>query len=244
MQIVVLAAQSNAAGHGSTAELTSPDSAMDQTYKLWQWQGHPFFTTDTAWHYGGPQGANFGPDLFMGKTLAAAGKRIGIVKVTDGGTSLGGHWIPSLHDLYDTLIATVHSALAALTEPYVISAFVWVGSDGDANTQALTDAWPQNFSDLITAFRAEFGVPNLNVYYSNLYSGILRNFTPQLRAYEQAFPVTHPHTTCIDTETLNTPHTTLIDDAPLGSADGDVHYDTASQRGLGTLIANTILPNL
>ncbi len=181
--VYLVGGQSNADGRGATGELTNglaawqlpqPDvriyyanplnlNPTNPTYNSgWQTMA-PGFSAAPGFS-GALPSRTFGPELAFARTVADANpnRRVAIIKVTQGGTSLTHDWNPTTGYLYVTFTNMSRVALQALTEEgarYTLRGMIW--HQGESDGSLSTAAYQAELTAFIAAVRRDLGVTNL-----------------------------------------------------------------------------------
>lgn len=244
LTLYATAGQSNDSGQGDYAALPPDQRPLDPRWTQWIALADPWNVFPTVWSVGGPIGrepkaAYFGPELYMGYTLADSGKHVGIVKYAHGGRALAKYWLPGQED-YPVLIQVIHDATAKLDAAGIRwrwGGLAWVGSEGDGGNVTWSADWTPNFETFEAAVRADLGVPDLPIYFSRLCPAMTLQYFQTVYDQETAYPATHPHTFMVDTDDLT------VKDQGVAGPPNNIHYDTPAQVELGKRIARAILAN-
>ncbi len=194
--IYLLAGQSNADGRGEVGELvgdlaqyalpqpehriyfSNPGSASDREDII----NNPQFAT--GWQtlepgysiepgFGGPLlGGTFGPEVSFASEISEAtgtDNKVGIIKVTDGGTSLAVDWRApgsnSVDDeggpLYSLLVNQARAALAALEaegNTGTIRGLVWHQGESDTGGSGRINNYQDRFENFVVQLQADLGL--------------------------------------------------------------------------------------
>jgi len=173
-RVYLLGGQSNGNGRADAAQLTEP-MASPQTDVRFYWHrtqdaDNVGWLLEDEWIDLAPGSGHgtgdpvfpkeFGCELSFGRTLADAypSAHIAIIKYTHGGTTLYNHWSASGFQ-YQTFMATVQAALAALTNSghtYTLAGMIWQQGETDTNNASSADAYQANLADLIARVRHDF----------------------------------------------------------------------------------------
>jgi len=237
VEVYILSGQSNCVGVASPVEnLTIAERSADSGYHVWETLGDPIESSTNAWVGGGPTRPMFGPELFFGKTMSGAGRNAALIKYAVSGAGLEARFLPQRNDLYPKLVAEVHRALEQIPLPYRIAGLVWVGSEADGGALESAQRWSQNFASFTSAFRGEFG-SNVPVFFSRL--GLFMVYDAPAALMACYLEQTQYANNCPNCWMTDVDDLSVVWNFP-GSADG-LHYDWASQRKLGTRLAESAL---
>jgi len=181
--VYLVGGQSNMDGRGRTNELTNSLSVWlppqadvriyyanpinlnptNPTYQTgWQMLA-PGFSVPPGFAGALPSG-DFGPELSFARTMADAdpARRIALIKVTQGGTSLSSNWNPASGYMYATLTNTVRAAMSALQSEGntgTLRGMIW--HQGESDTGGGGALYATNLSAFISSVRSNFAAPNL-----------------------------------------------------------------------------------
>lgn len=146
ISVYFLAGQSNASGY---APAWGVADQMDVIYR----------PTRGVLRFLGPVDNTMGPEVFLGRTLTDAGDRVAIVKYAIGGTDMD-DWDPVTGQRFAGLVTRMNSTLGALVAqgytPTVRGGF-WMQGEEDALTLPLASAYGGNLTELLAAFRRNWG---------------------------------------------------------------------------------------
>jgi hypothetical protein len=249
IRVFVLAGQSNMQGTGEMSALpTSPvdlsQPQEDILYHFWILTGGGLHES-SEWSllrplWPGFPGTTYGPELTFGRTTAdgLAGERIAIVKVAAGGTDLQEDWHPSGENgtMYQTMLDQVDLALERLRAQDlrpIVSGFVWVQGEGDANNVEKATEYEENLRALFGGIRDDWGIARLPAVYNQLHLDVARpeEAVAALRQSQANVADTDPYASMVN-----------IDDLPLKS--DFVHFTGATALELGERLAAAIDPLL
>lgn len=241
-RVFVLAGQSNMAGGGAMASLpTSPfDYTQPQPDVSYDYWNNVSTSTTTRiyesadWEllrplYPGFPGTTYGPELAFGRTLAdrISGDSIAIIKVAKSGTDLMYNWDPS-GPLYQNMIDQVAEAVGRLevsgANP-VMSGFVWVQGEGDAQVEAKSWYYRQNLEELFSSVRQAWNAPDLPMLYNQLHVDCNRSYVDLLRESQEIVDQGDPNA-----------HMINIDDLALNS--DSVHFTGQTHLEVGRRFAD------
>jgi hypothetical protein len=181
--VYLASGQSNMDGRGSASDLTGdlagwsqPQSdvriyyanpvnldATNPTYNTgWQVMG-PGFSVPPGFSGALPSGT-FGPELAFARAVADANtnRRVAIIKVSQGGTSLSSDWKPASGYMYATLTNMTRVALQGLTNsgvPCTLRGMIWHQGESDGTSSTAT--YQTRLTEFIAAVRNDLGVSNL-----------------------------------------------------------------------------------
>ena len=194
VDVYVMAGQSNMDGRGLVKELAQsrPDLARPQP-EIRYWYANPKledkgFSTgwiDLAPGYSIPPkylrkkktlpSHTFGAEVSFGPAMSqgAGERRVAVIKVSQGGTSLARDWNPERSEkyaLYNTLIRTVEAGLAELRadglEP-TVRGVVW--HQGESDGRRSTKTYVKHLKVFIQRLRTDLQSPNLPFVIGELY---------------------------------------------------------------------------
>lgn len=181
--VYLAAGQSNMDGRGSASELTGELAGYAQPQTdVRIWYANPVNldpanpTYSTGWQtlapgFSVPPGftgnlpsTRFGPELAFARTVADAdtNRRIAIIKVSQGGTSLSSDWRPASGYMYATFTNVARTALQSLTNSgarYTLRGMIWHQGESDGSSSTAT--YEARLTEFIAAVRGNFGVANL-----------------------------------------------------------------------------------
>ncbi len=246
----VLAGQSNMEGCGALCDLEPPHPFVHsfQSREEWaqaeeplHWLGEsPRPIHHTIWGLPlpetiPPRDPNRASGAGLGLTFAKAlyeqtGVPIGLVPAAHGGTSMQ-QWEPSRRDMGGASLygATVERFKAVGGK---VAGILWYQGESDANPNDAA-LYEQRMTELVQAFRADFGQPDLPFYIVQLGIFVCEP-SPEgiegwnrIREIQRVWPSTLPHVGMVS----------AID---LGLDDG-IHIDTAGQKLLGKRLAAVAL---
>ena len=247
VDIYILAGQSNADGRGDSDQLNSELAAPQSNASIWYNNPgntdnvdgfrplSPFGFSDPPDNDNFPDNT-FGPELsFAGAVQTATGSSndIGIVKVTDGGTSITDEWnsgfeAENLGTHFRALFAQVDAALAEIDarnngDVGVVRGFLWHQGERNRNLGSYTN----RLGDLIVEVR--------NVYGSNLPVAV--GELSRERNDNTDF------NTNLATFADDDPNIALVSSRDLGTIAFDsTHFNTDAQLELGQRYATAIAP--
>jgi hypothetical protein len=181
--VYLVGGQSNADGRGTTSELvgslaawqeTRPDvrlyyanpinlDPLNPSYETgWSLLG-PGFSVPPGFTGALPSGA-FGPEVAFGGAMAdaSAGRRLALIKVTKGGTSLSADWNPSGGYMYQTFTNITRAALQVLRDEgseYTLRGMIW--HQGESDGSVSTSTYQARLTSFINAVRNDLGSANL-----------------------------------------------------------------------------------
>jgi hypothetical protein len=181
--VYLAAGQSNMDGRGSASDLTGDLAVWNQPQadvRIWYANpvnldpANPTYTT--GWQalapgFSVPPGftgnlpsTRFGPELAFARTVAEANtnRRIAVIKVSQGGTSLSSNWKPVSGYMYATLTNIARTALESLTNTgarYTLRGMIWHQGESDGSSSTAT--YEARLTEFIAAVRNDFGVTNL-----------------------------------------------------------------------------------
>ena len=175
--------------------------------------------------------ASFGPELSFGRALTDArkGKKLILVKVTEGGTNLYADWNPdALNQLYARLLLNVRKTQKILEGAGATSEIVgmiWMQGESDSDTQQ----WGK-YQERLTAFidrvRTDLKVENMPF--------VIGQICAANPAYQKIIAAQKA-------VAQNVPGTAIASSAGLKTSDKNVHFDAPSQIELGKRFATELL---
>lgn len=178
---------------------------------------------------GTPPTNTFGPEVSFGAAMADAfpGRKILLLKVAEGGTSLAADWDPQQPEkLYARFLRYVESAQAKIRDEGgtgQLRGMVWMQGESDSSLPA------GKYRELLTAFiakvRADLAAPALPFVIGQVYDNGKRD---QVIAGQKAVAKEVPATGFVPADDLKT-------------FDSGTHYDAASQIKLGAACAKEML---
>ena len=248
-EVFLLAGQSNIDGRGKIADLTgelakyaTPFPAVNIALSTGGLRRHlvlsqgieplkPGFTGSTTGLKTIPSDL-FGPEIGFAHTLAAAwpGKRILLIKCTEGGTTLREDWNPagekSLYKRFIEFVGTTRSDIEAQGDTLTIRGLLWHQGEGDAGQVA--GKYKKNLGAWINQVRSDLGQPNLPVLIGQVYNNGKRD---NIFADQKAV-------------VAELPQTWLVESAGLETFDKGTHFDAKSQIELGRRFAEEMRKHL
>lgn len=182
--VYLVGGQSNMDGRGNNSDLTGNKSFWNQPQSnVWIYYANPVNqqptnpTYNTGWQTlqpgfsvppsfsGALPSSRFGPELSFAKAITDANpnRRVALIKVTQGGTSLSSDWKPSTGYMYATLTNMAGIALQHLTSAantYTVRGMIWHQGESDSSGSALAN-YETNMTQFIAAIRRDLGIANL-----------------------------------------------------------------------------------
>lgn len=154
----------------------------------------------------------FGVEVSFGPAMAeqADGRRVAIIKVSRGGTSLARDWDPELPNedaLYKLLIHTVQTALAELADngdTGHLRGMVWHQGESDRNSTVYAD----RLAEFIQHIRKDLDQPALPLVIGEVFDNGSRDI---VRAQQHLAAEKIDHAVCVPCEGLNAPDNTHFD---------------------------------
>lgn len=231
MLLIVLAGQSNMENQANAGELTPEQRAslasLPAEVRVW---------TDEGWR-GLALGDDFGPELTFGQAVGAAmpGRRIGLVKLAVGGTSMlawSPEWDPkaaALTDnlragpLYDQLMRQVRTAKQAAGAA-TFAGVLWMQGERDAKFPAAAEQYEANLTLLVRRLRQDLGVPALPFVLGRVHPPEAHTCREQVRAAQVAVAEREPAMAWVN-----------VDDLPLKK--DQLHLNTTAVMELGRRLA-------
>ncbi|RKR12174.1 protein of unknown function (DUF303) [Maribacter vaceletii] len=262
VQVVLLAGQSNMAGAGNYDELSEELKARiaKVSHRVWVSQSNTlqkplsFYDNKPSEKYNFKK--RFGPELFVGLTLAEAypNQEFLLIKEAKGGTALYGAWNPEWTlektreiekgeekqswNLCDIHINSIKENLINLDQKNKTHHFfgmAWMQGENDARLKVSINSYAENLKKLIRKYRTTLNVEKLPFVAGQINSHygmeggvrIIRNAFLEVAAEDENVLV-------VETKE-NSPYT----DFPKHS--DNVHYNTEGQIRLGTIFANKLI---
>lgn len=211
IKVFLLAGQSNMSGWTSTTGMPSmytqtqpnvliyADGEIDNAKKKKWLNNGPDFGHAAGW---------FGPELVFGKTLSdsLAGTKIALIKHAVGSTYLATDWRPpssggTTGSLYNAMLATVKSGLAALDPQYtpVWSGILWMQGEFDGNNQGYANEYQTNLANFVKDVRAQLKEPSLPFIIGMIDSSHSWQYAGTIRAAERAVAKNVANVSTVDT---------------------------------------------
>lgn len=168
----------------------------------------------------------FGPEVSFGRGIADAlpGKRVALIKYTEGGTSLAKDWRPDVKDrLYVAFLAFTNKSLKDLKDrghTYILRGMIWHQGESDAALTA--DEYQKLLTTFIARIRADLNAPDLPFGIGEVFDNQKRD---AVRAAQKAMASAVKDVFFVSAENLKT-------------SDGGTHFDAASQIELGERFAS------
>ena len=241
--IYLLAGQSNMDGRGNVKDLVGPlakyaqplpavsirfaAGGLHRPYR--ENQGleplQPGCSGTPAKAGGKPPVNTFGPELGFCHAMAEAlpGRKILLVKVSEGGTNLASDWNPDATDkLYAQFIKFVRATQQKITEEggtCEIRGLLWMQGESDAGSS--TEQYQARLSGLIARTRDDLKIKDLPFLIGQVYDNGKRN---TVIAAQKAVAKAIPATAFVEADGLQT-------------FDKGTHFDAASQIELGKRFA-------
>jgi len=238
--VYILAGQSNMDGRGKSADLTPPLDSPQKNVRYFYQNGangsngwidlQPGYSVPPGYKDALPS-KTFGPEIGIGAALAKAqpDRKIAILKISRGGTSLAREWKIGTPDdpktqgaLYKEFHDGVPKALKLLKDAgdtYVLRAMIWHQGESDAKS---TEAeYTQMLTDFIARVRKDLGQPDLPFILGEVYDNKKND---SILAAQKAVSKT-------------VPNTALATATDLKTWDNGTHFDAASQITLGERLA-------
>ena len=246
----VLAGQSNMEGVGNLAEVETPHPLVHsfQSREEWavaeeplHWLGEsPRPIHHAIWGLPMPEtpaprdptrtkGAGLG--LTFAKTLAdATGVPIGLIPSAHGGTSMQ-QWEPSRKRMGgDSLYGATLARVAA--NGGKVAGILWYQGESDANP-ADAPLYEQRMTELVQAFRADFGQPDLPFYFVQLGGFVTPSDPGLVSSLERRSRIAAQLAASL-------PNVGMVSAVDCGLDDG-IHIDTAGLKSLGRRFAAVAL---
>ena len=228
LRVLLLAGQSDILNWHADAALLPPDPA-DATVRFYYHTGapplHPQFPPDffnatsrDAWTTLHPQTQDpyhkfhrtfFGPEMTLGRTLAAGGYGpLALLKIGYFGTNLAVDWHPDARSgnrLYALLRRQVTHALGLLraeSREYRMSGFFWMQGGSDGAREDYASAYARNLSLLVSRLRADFGTPTTPFILGRICPFPRHPHRETVRTAHRHLGETLPHAAWVDTDDL------------------------------------------
>ena len=238
--VYILAGQSNMDGRGKSADLTPPLDSPQKNVRFYYQNG---VHSTNGWidltpgyaiapgHKAELPGTTFGPEIGVGAALAKAqpDRKIAILKISRGGTSLAKDWKIGTPDepatqgpLYKEFHEGVPKALKMLKDggdTYVLRAMIW--HQGESDSTSTEEVYTKLLTDFIARVRKDIDQPELPFIIGEVYDNKKRD---SILAAQKAVSKT-------------VPNTALASAADLKTWDNGTHFDAASQLILGERLA-------
>ncbi|MBU2947150.1 sialate O-acetylesterase [Zobellia uliginosa] len=263
VKIVLLAGQSNMAGAGNFDELSPVDlkriEHISKRVSL-SFNGKP--AEPLSYYDNKPNEKyaflkRFGPELFMGLTLAERNpyQEFLLIKRSQGGTALYGAWNPNwtakkakevekgeskqnlkLYDLHITDIKKNIEVLKTQNKTYKIIGLAWMQGENDAAKEISATTYKDNLRILIKSYREDLGNKNLSFVIGQINSryGKFQEKGPAIvRQAMNEVSASDNQAAIIKTST-----DTTWADYPKHT--DNVHYNTKGQKRLGIAFANKL----
>ena len=186
LKLFIYAGQSNAQGEltGENREVFPPSPFDIEIRYAWNLTGgevvlNPGWSTLRKVPMGSGRITHAG-EITLGREVYGAGlEELGIIKVTNGGTSLNLHWDPSStlpgaqddFGMYPEMTHYVYAKLAeldALGIPYQLEALFWHQGEGDTSP-SFAAMYEENLQELIDSLKSDFS-PTMQIYLASIYN--------------------------------------------------------------------------
>lgn len=263
VDLILVAGQSNAVGaDAKPTEL--PASDMDRSVMFWWRTGDPppdkhDSTSARKWthlqaqslgnpkkprdgkarqwgNFAHPDGG-FGPEIGMGRTLAAKEKdtRLAIVKAAFSGTGIRRDWDPKSDGesgaCYRALISETTAAIKAAKAKGIklrLRAFTWVQGESDAN-KANVDHYEKALTEMIAALRNDLNAPDMIALLAinTRFGGGKNTYVPRIVEAQKAVAAKDARCAYVDTSNA--------------TIENNAHYDSAGTLLVGRLFAEELL---
>lgn len=159
MKVFLLAGQSNMDGRANVKDL--PAEFREISANLFMLKDNKWIPLTVSQ---GNSGKAFGPEISFGILMAKAFPRekIGLVKVSKGGTSLAGAWSPDSKAADALYVSLISQARQAMCFPKVkIEGLLWVQGESDAKEESAARMYQENLRKFIERVRKDLTMPNL-----------------------------------------------------------------------------------
>lgn len=237
--IFVCSGQSNMVGLGDTAGLDAAAQEVPPNLTLWD-------AKKGQWNHL-RLGARIGPDFRFGAEMARSmpGRVVGLVKHAVIGTSLlawSPQWTKEQADrtqngvsgpLYDQLKEQVQRARAAAPRAPV-TGVIWMQGERDAKFPEAAQAYADNLTLLVQAFRRDFGDARLPVVWGQIKELERAKGCALVRQAQQELPQRLARTAMVGTEGV-----TLNKDNLHYSGEGQILLGTRFAEAMRRLLAET-----
>lgn len=252
--VFILAGQSNMSGDGRVIDLyyqdINPDTRLVSTQpdvKIW-WSDFYGSVTKHQWQDYRPgmlSPNQFGPEITFGRKLAdISGKKVYLIKVAAGGTSLKRDWLPDgggimpMYDIYKEEIARGMQALIDEGLNPKIQGLVWHQGETDAMTLDQAEEYEHNLKEFIANTREIVKDPLLPVFIGELgaiYPASIYPFRSMVVEAQNTVVHSISKTYLIKTDDLG-----LLVEESRGVETG-VHFNSAGYLTLGNRFADYVL---
>ena len=235
-KVFFLGGQSNMAGYGVNAQLTSPYNSPPSDVKIWdngtsQWVALRGGFGGTADY--------FGPEVSFGYAIHTTfpNDNIYLIKHGADATSLAGDWNPNgTGAQYNAFKSIAKAALKDLSNANVsptIAGMLWMQGEADARIEPYAINYETNLKNLITAVRTDFNAPDMQFVVGRILpfwnqGGVQWN--TMVRTAQETVPGIVGHASWINTDDLQ------ISPTYVG------HYGTQGQIDLGSRFAGKFAP--
>jgi iduronate 2-sulfatase len=238
--VYILAGQSNMDGRGANSDLKPPLDGPQKNVRFYYQNGAnatngwidlaPGYSIPPGYKDGLPS-KKFGPEIPVGAALAKAlpDRKIAILKISRGGTSLAKDWKIGTSDdpksqgpLYKEFHEGVPKALKMLKDAgdtCTLKAMIW--HQGESDSASTDEVYAKMLTDFIARVREDLGQPNLPFVIGEVYDNGKRN---SILAAQKAV-------------SKAVPHTALASAADTKTWDNGTHFDAASVFILGERMA-------
>jgi len=262
--VFILAGQSNMVGQGDGAALPEALRTGNDRVVRWvdgKWQAlRPIKPAPANFKKRGIKGPTFGPDVSFGAEIGKAwpARRIGIVKVSVGGTGILA-WSPKWTreqadrsrdgkkgDLYAQILQQV--AAIRKTEPVELKGFFWMQGGKDMRYPDLADEYADNLKTLIISLRKDLKAPDLPAFIAapfdpRVLEGGAKDSPEMKRILESRPGALKVAAAWVDAGKA-IPDTVPVSMPDLERWPQNVHYNTAGCLKAGRLFAKAYLESL
>jgi hypothetical protein len=223
LKVYVMAGQSNMVGRRALVE-ELPEELKTEQADVVSFNGSEWVSLQP----GVTEEEGFGPELAFAYNLQPKmDEPIGIVKFSDGGTSLAFDWDPDRPDsLYHQLLAKVRAAQAS--RPIEIVGMCWMQGERDSKHEEQALAYPENLKAFVERARNDFNAPDM-VFAAG-----------RVNPPEERFP--HVQRVRDAQVACDARPYTFVDCDPLPKIPDDVHYTTEGLVMMGELFARAMQP--
>ncbi len=259
-KVVLLAGQSNMAGHGNFDDLdkSTKQRVINAASRVFISEGNnppkPLSYKPRKKTEKYPFEKGFGPELMVGVVLAERypDNNILLIKHSRGGTSLEGAWNPNWDaekakymekgpkqtaKLYSEHLGYIQSNLNKLTskgEDFNVIGLVWVQGENDAKTMQSASNYKDNLTQLVKAYRQEFNpdMPFVFLQTNSRYGQ--KGAAAMVRKRMAEYPKTDANSRMISTSA-----DISWSDYPKHS--DNVHYNGEGQRRIGEALGKALI---
>ncbi|MBK9365873.1 MAG: hypothetical protein IPN01_06065 [Deltaproteobacteria bacterium] len=236
IEVYLLAGQSNMDGYAYQSGLPPAWKVAEPGVSIY-WSGWGELRALAPASAGGSP--YVGPEVSMGHTFLAEGRRVVLVKHAVSGTDLATFWYPGLYDGDPSagegwlgLVDTVRGATAALDaagEPWRWAGMAWMQGESDAVYEWSASTYADNLALFVDRVREETGEAALPVAVGLIACDGLCVYVDTVRAAQEAVAAADPAVLTFETR-----------DLPRNYFD-PWHYDGPANRVLGQRFAQALM---